>query len=72
MSGERGKHRCTQGGPGGIRSEKMSIKTAIKQKEEDPPRFSDSPKYPLKRIWPKPQGPLPPPPSFKLLCIYGG
>jgi hypothetical protein len=42
-------------------------------KKVDPPRFSDNPKYPLKRIWAKPQGPPPPwiSPHFPSpLCVY--
>ncbi len=37
----------------GVPSEKLSHQNAIKHKK-GPPIFSDSPKYPLKRIWSKP------------------
>jgi len=39
--------------------------------KKGPLDFSDNPKYPLKRILPKPQGPPSPLPSFPLKCIYG-
>ncbi len=35
--------------------------------KKGPPRFSDNPKYPLNKIWPKPQGPTL---DFQQLCIY--
>jgi hypothetical protein len=38
--------------------EKLTDKNAIKQEKGRPPRFFDNPEYPLKRIWPKPQGPF--------------
>jgi hypothetical protein len=41
-------------------SEKLSHKNAIKdekRKKRGPHRFSDNPKYPLKRIWPNPKNP---------------
>ncbi len=42
----------------------LSHKNAIKHEKGSPPRFSDNPKYPLKRIWPNSK-------DFQLLCIYG-
>ncbi len=38
------------------RSIKWSHRKAIKHEKENPSRYSDNPKYPLKRIWPKPLG----------------
>jgi hypothetical protein len=43
---------------GGGGSDKFGYKNAIKHEKGGPRRFSDSSQYPLKRIWPKPQGPL--------------
>ena len=44
------RQRIDFGGRGGKVFEKFGHKNAIKHKRELP-RFSDSPKYPLKRIW---------------------
>ncbi len=55
----------------GVRPEKLSHKNAIQHKKGDPPRFSDNPKYPLKRIWPKPQE-TPPPPWISNYCASMG
>jgi hypothetical protein len=48
-------------GERGLGSKKFGHKNAIKQEKGDPLDFSDNPKYLLKRIWTKPQGP---PPGF--------
>ncbi len=47
-------------------------KNALNHENKEPPsaRLSDNPKYPLKRIRPKPQGP--PFLDFQLLCICVG
>jgi hypothetical protein len=52
-----------QGGGGGrgLWSEKLSHKNSIKHEKVDPLDFLTTPSTPLKRIWPKPQGP---PPGF--------
>ncbi len=59
------RHRCTWGRGG--ESKYVSHKNAINAKKGTLIRFSDKPKDPLKRIWPKPQGP---PLDSQLLCIY--
>ncbi len=76
------KQRCTQGGGRGrghivqtllhtneIKHEKGK-KRQKKGKKGEPLYFLTTPSNPLKRSWPKPQGP-PPPLYFQLLCIYG-
>jgi hypothetical protein len=45
------------GGGGGVRPENLSHKNAIKHDKGDPLDFLTTPSIPLKRIWPKPQGP---------------
>ncbi len=53
-------HRGGRGG--GVRSEKLSIKTEIKQKEEDPLDFLTAPSTPSKEFG---QNPKDPPPEFQ-------
>ncbi len=52
-----------------VRFKTLSHKNAIKLENWGPPRLYGNPKYPLKRIHPKLQGP-PPHHDFQLLCIY--
>jgi hypothetical protein len=68
-------HRCTQEwGAGGVRSEKLSHKNAIKyekRRKRGPSSFSDNPKYPPEKNLAKTPGTPPPLPlDFQLLCIY--
>jgi hypothetical protein len=51
-------HRVEGVGP--VRSGKLSHKNAIKHKKGTLLDFMTTPSIPLKRIWPKPQGPIPP------------
>jgi len=54
-----------------VSSEKLSHKNAIKHEKSGPRLdFLTTPSTPLKRIWPKPQGPPRPPLDFQLVCIY--
>jgi hypothetical protein len=55
-------HRCTRGvGGEGVRLEKFDNKNEIKHEKGDPVDFLTTPSTPLKKIYPKSQGPPPPP-----------
>jgi hypothetical protein len=65
-------HRCTQEwGAGGVRSEKLSHKNAIKyekRRKRGPSSFSDNPKYPPEKNLAKTPGTPPPFPWISNYC----